>query len=76
MGIKKIDCCGGSSPTFPKLMKHKNKGGIALFSHKNSCVLIALGPKSTRDVGDRLEIDNLYTCNWEDYNEPLTIQNT
>ena len=77
MGIKRIDCCVETKPCvkpYPKLMKHKNLMIIGIFT---DCVnyTVLVKNNGSYPVGTKrfISVDNTYL--WEDYNEPLTLQN-
>lgn len=78
MGVKKIDCCTSTpkAKCFPKLMKNMRTGGIALFENDAIGTMLIPGLISNRSVGQSLGVrGTVVISHWEDYDEPLTLQN-
>lgn len=82
MSVKRIDCCVEIKlcvKSFPKLMRHKETGTIAIVAliggYYTPTVLVRGGITEVghTTIAKREGKDtNKY---WEDYNEPLTLQN-
>jgi hypothetical protein len=75
MGIKRIDCveikpC--NSKPFPKIMKSRVTGTIALVLDCGRGTILVKGNEAARAVGLYGDIN---VENYDDYNEPLTLQN-
>ena len=77
MSVKRIDCCVETKPCvkpFPKLMRNKNTGAIAIFRRTDVATMLCPATNSTRGVGELMGTGIVFH-HWEDYNEPLTLQN-
>lgn len=78
MSVKRIDCCVETKPCekpFPKLMRNRDTGGIAIFRRESVATMLCPGKTSNRGVGEPLTGIIIIPHDWEDYNEPLTLQN-
>lgn len=82
MSVKRIDCCVKVEPcvkSFPKLMRCKTSGAIAIVAltggYYTPTVLVRGGLTEIghKSITKREERD--INQSWEDYNEPLTLQN-
>lgn len=79
MSVKRINCCVETKPCvkpFPKLMKSRLSGTIMIVNEDYCGVVLVQGRFKDGGFGSKIgEHITVPRKDFEDYNEPLTLQN-